>query len=421
MTTPHINRIGTATPPHDVHAAFVQWARTLLPDDKTRMVFDRMAERSGIDHRYSVLQPGIPGADRIDAEGFFHRGRFPSTAARMARYAGDATRLAMDAVAALGEPPQSFTHIVVASCTGLTAPGLDQVIAERLGMSPAIERTMVGFMGCYAGVSALRTAYHTVRSEPSARVLVLNLELCTLHLQETPDLEAVLSFMLFADGATAALVTAKPEGFGLVDFRSTTLPDSADLITWRIGDQGFDMRLSGKVPGRIATALRRELEREDDGGLLRGQATQQIDLWAVHGGGRTVLDGVEQGLRLGRGALGWSRDVLRDFGNMSSATILFVLDRMMRGSSGPQNGLAMAFGPACVPRRSGSAGHDPRSPQRCGGADGHGLHGRGGLCAVPARPGSQVNSATLARRPTLVMAGPWRCGDRAAGRAGLGL
>jgi predicted naringenin-chalcone synthase len=140
-------------------------------------------------------------------------------------------------------------------------------------------------------------------------------------------------------------VTAEPTGIGMIDFRASTLPDSADLITWRIGDQGFDMRLSGKVPGRIAAALRTELERTDDGGLLRGQATQQIDLWAVHAGGRTVLDGVEQGLRLGQGALDWSRGVLRDFGNMSSATIMFILDRMLRGAQGPQNGLAMAFGP----------------------------------------------------------------------------
>ena len=345
MIIPHINRIGTAVPPYDVHAPFMTWARTLLPDEKTRVLFDRMAERSGIEHRYSVLQPGVPGADRVDAGGFFNRGRFPATAARMQRYERDATDLALAAVAALGEDPARFTHIVVASCTGFTAPGLDQLIAARLGMAPTIERTLVGFMGCYAGVSALRTAYHIVRSEPGARVLVVNLELCTLHLQETPDLETVLSFMLFADGATAALVSAEAVGFGMLDFRARTLPDSADLITWRIGDQGFDMRLSGKVPGRIASALRSELEREGDTGLLRGQATQQIDLWAVHGGGRTVLDGVEQGLRLSRGALDWSRGVLRDFGNMSSATILFVLDRMMHGSTGPQNGVAMAFGP----------------------------------------------------------------------------
>ncbi len=345
MTVPHINRIGTAVPAHDIHAPFVDFARTLLPDERSRTVFDRMAERSGIDHRFSVLQAGEPGADRVDAEGFFYRGRFPSTAARMARYEGHATDLALKAVTALAEDAARFTHIVVASCTGFTAPGLDQLLAARLGMAPGIERTLVGFMGCYAAVNALRTAFHTVRSDPAARVLVVNLELCTLHLQETPDLETVLSFMLFGDGATAALVTAEPTGIGMIDFRASTLPDSADLITWRIGDQGFDMRLSGKVPGRIAAALRTELERTDDGGLLRGQATQQIDLWAVHAGGRTVLDGVEQGLRLGQGALDWSRGVLRDFGNMSSATIMFILDRMLRGAQGPQNGLAMAFGP----------------------------------------------------------------------------
>ena len=342
---PHINRIGTAVPEHDVHLPFVAWARTLLNDEKRRHLFDRMVERCGIEHRFSVLQPGMAGIDDTSASGFYVRGRFPSTAERMGQYERHATALALDAVAALGKDPRSFSHLVLASCTGFTAPGLDQIVAARLGMSVTLERTLVGFMGCYAGVSALRTAFHIVRSDPAARVLVLNIELCTLHLQDTPDLEAILSFMLFADGASAAMVSADEEGFGIIDFSSVTLPDSEDLITWRIGDQGFDMRLSGKVPGRIATALRRELERDDNAGLLRGQATEQIDLWAVHAGGRSVLDGVEQGLQLGHAALDWSRDVLRDFGNMSSATIMFVLDRMLRGSSAPKNGLAMAFGP----------------------------------------------------------------------------
>ncbi len=342
---PHINRIGTAVPRHDVHAAFMVFARSLLQQERDCTLFDRMAERCGIEHRFSVLQPGEPGAQQVDADGFLHRNRFPATAARMRHYEHHATGLAAAAITSLGEDPARFTHIVVASCTGFTAPGLDQLLAARLGMSPGIERTLIGFMGCYAAVNALRTAFHTVRSDPAARVLVVNLELCTLHLQESADLETVLSFMLFGDGASAALVTAVPEGIGMLDFRSTTLPDSAGLITWRIGDQGFDMSLSGKVPGRIAMALRGELERTDAGGLLRGQATQQIDLWAVHAGGRTVLDGVEQGLRLSRDALDWSRGVLRDFGNMSSATIMFILDRMLRGTAGPQTGLAMAFGP----------------------------------------------------------------------------
>ena len=349
MTIPYINRIGTAVPPNDIHAPFLVFARSLLADERSRGVFDRMAERSGIDHRFSVMRAGAPGADQVDADGFLNRGGFPSTGARMARYEQHAADLAAQAVEALGEDPRGFTHIVVASCTGFTAPGLDQVLASRLGMRTDIERTLVGFMGCYAAVSALRCAYHAVRSDPAARVLVVNLELCSLHIQETPELETALSFMLFGDGATAALVSAAPEGLGMLDFRSTTLPDSAGLITWRIGDQGFDMKLSGKVPGRIATALRTELERNDSGGLLRGLATQQVDLWAVHAGGRTVLDGVEQGLRLSRGALDWSRGVLRDFGNMSSATIMFILDRMMRAApaaaGSPQTGLAMAFGP----------------------------------------------------------------------------
>ena len=342
--TPHINRIGTATPANDIHAPFVTFARTLLQTDKERSVFDRMAERSGIAHRYSFLAAGIPGAGPVDADGFFNRGRFPGTAARMQLYERHAIELAIQAAAALGEDPARFTHIVAASCTGFTAPGLDQQLAERLGMPRDIERTLIGFMGCYAAVNALKSAWHIVRSDPAARILVINLELCTLHLQETPDLETVLSFMLFGDGCTAALVSADETGVALRDFRATTLPDSADLITWRIGGQGFDMRLSGKVPARIATALREELDRNDVRGLLRGQTPGAIALWAVHAGGRTVLDAVEQGLRLDSGALDTSRSVLNDFGNMSSATIMFILDRMMR-RGGKGEGFGMAFGP----------------------------------------------------------------------------
>ncbi len=345
MTVPHINRIGSAVPANDIHAPFVTFGRSLLADDRSRFVFDRMAERAGIDHRFSVFAAGEPGADQVDTGGFFNRGRFPTTAARMVQYERHATELALQAVAALEVNTDEITHVIVASCTGFTAPGLDQLVIERLGMAPDIERTLVGFMGCYGAVPALRSAYNAVRSDPAARVLVINLELCTLHLQETPDLETVLSFLLFGDGAAAALVTAEPHGMALLDFRATTLPDSADLITWRIGDQGFDMRLSGKVPGRISAALRAELERNDVGGLLRGQAVGDVDLWAVHAGGRTVLDGVQHGLRLGSGALDWSRGVLRDFGNMSSATIMFTLQRMLEKTVGPLNGFGMAFGP----------------------------------------------------------------------------
>ena len=214
-------------------------------------------------------------------------------------------------------------------------------MAERLCLGPSIERSLIGFMGCYAAVPALRTARHIVRSEPGARVLVVNAELCTLHLQETPELEKVLSFLLFGDGATAAIVSADPHGIALHDFHSVALPDTQDLITWAIGDQGFDMVLSGRVPARIGAALRAVADRTPAGMLLdRPPATTPH--WAVHAGGRTVLDAVQAGLRLSSTALAPSRAVLHDVGNVSSATLMFVLARMM-GQPGP--GVGMAFGP----------------------------------------------------------------------------
>lgn len=351
MTVAHINRIGTAVPDHDIHEPFIAFARTLLADEKTRNVFDRMADRAGIAHRFSFLRAGNLDAGEVDADGFYRRGRFPDTAARMALYETQALALALRAVEALGIGADRgrITHLVVASCTGFTAPGLDLQLAERLGLRPDVERTIVGFMGCSAAVPALRMAHHVVRSDPAARVLVVNLELCTLHMQETSDIETVLSFLLFGDGGAAALVTAEPTGIALDDFRAAVIPDSQDLITWHIGDQGFLMHLSGKVPGRIAQVLRDEVQGPAPGGILRGEGTGAIDLWAVHAGGRTVLDAVEIGLALEPAALRLSREVLLGHGNMSSATVMFVLQRMLRAHEGPgQRGLAMAFGPGMV-------------------------------------------------------------------------
>ncbi len=349
--TPHINKIGTATPDHDVHLPFLAFARTMLADDRARTIFDRMAERSGISHRYSYFRPGNLEAGEFDTGGFYKRGAFPTTAARMRQYKPFALKLALQAIEALdlGSGPR-ITHIVAASCTGFTAPGLDLHLAQALDLPATVGRTLIGFMGCSAAVPALRAACDTVRADPAARVLVVNCELSTLHLQETSDLETMLSFMLFADGASAALITADPVGLAIDDFRSAILPDSEALITWQIGDQGFDMHLSGKVPGRIAAMLRTELEG-DGAGLLRGQGTQAYDLWAVHAGGRSVLDAVEIGLSLDPRALRHSRRILMDHGNMSSATVMFVLARILAqceaGREG-ERGLGIAFGPGMV-------------------------------------------------------------------------
>ncbi|WP_340588019.1 type III polyketide synthase [Erythrobacter alti] len=330
--TPRVNAIATAVPACDVHASYTAWAEQQL-DERKAAVFRRMEARGGIDHRFSVLS----GKDAaLDFGSFYMNGASPGTGKRMQRYAAAAPDLALQAIAALPST-KGVTHLVIASCTGFMAPGLDQVIARRLGLAADVERVSIGFMGCYAGITLLRTAAHIVRSDPDARVLAVAVELCSLHLQETDDLESLLAMGQFADGAAAALVSAQGEGLGLGEGLSAALEDSDDLITWTVGDTGFAMHLSGAVPGRLADAL-------DDADLQRkivGNAPP--DAWAVHPGGRSVLDAVERGLSLSSDALHASRTVLSEYGNMSSATVIFVLERLMRER--PESGIALAFGP----------------------------------------------------------------------------
>ncbi len=255
----------------------------------------------------------------------------------MALYGKHAPNLAMEAIAALDIDMSRVTHLIVASCTGFVAPGIDQILAKRLGLPGSVERLLIGFMGCYAGVTALRTAGHIVRSQPEARVLVVTVELSTLHLQPVDALEPLLAMLHFGDGAAAALVTSIGAGLGLGKAIVATLPDSEALIQWHIGDTGFAMHLSGAVPARIEAALK-EPEMQS---LLTGD--EAIDGWAVHAGGRTILDAVQAGLNLPEQSLAGSRQVLADFGNMSSATLLFALKALMAAK--PKQGVALAFGP----------------------------------------------------------------------------
>ncbi len=347
MTPAFVNRIGTSVPAFDIHAEFVDFGRTLFDaDPHTAELFDRMAGMADIEHRYAVYEPGPKPRDvQLDTEGFFKRGAFPPTSARMSRYEAEAPVLAQRAVDALdlGAERDRITHLIVASCTGFTAPGLDFQLMRALGLNEGVERTIVGFMGCFAAVNTLKLARHIVRSEPEARVLTVNLELCSLHMQEDWQLEKMLSFLLFGDGCAASLVTADPVGLELGAFRAIVIPRTEDLITWHIGDQGFSMHLSGKVPGRIRRWLM------EHGGSLAPE-DRPIRQWAVHAGGRSILDAVQHGLALAPDALRHSRGVLRDFGNMSSATLMFVLDRILRGAepraaSNAPDGMAMAFGP----------------------------------------------------------------------------
>jgi predicted naringenin-chalcone synthase len=338
VTTAHINRIATGVPTHDVHEIFLGYARSLLgrKGNEGDERFERMSKMAAIDHRYSCINP---------LGGFYGFGRTPTTAERMRAFDEHAPDLAVSTVERLnlGSERDSITHVLITCCTGFSAPGLDFQLIERCGLPTSVERVIIGFMGCHAAINALKLARHIVRSEPDSRVLILNLELCTLHLRETNNLEEMLSFLLFADGCAACLVSSEPEGLAMDGFRAVMVPQTKELITWHIRDCGFEMMLSSRVPGAIRRAL--AASSED---ILSGRPPSEIDLWAIHPGGTSVIDAVQRAFDIEPDALSASRGVLRSYGNMSSATVMFVLDEIMRASHTESAGCAMSFGPGMV-------------------------------------------------------------------------
>jgi len=246
-----------------------------------------------------------------------------------------------------GTPAPEITHLLVTSCTGFFAPGLDLAIAGALGLSPAVERTLIGFMGCAAAFNALRLAKHIVAGRPEANVLVVCVELCTIHLPPDQERMSLIVGSLFADGAAACVVGAvegTPDALVLDDFATRLAPDSDDDMRWRIGDRGFVMALSSEVPRRLGSVA-----SEAVGALF--EPYEQPRFWAIHPGGRAIVDRMVELFAIPPHAVKPSYDVLRDYGNMSSPTILFVLQRMreqLRREATASLGAAVAFGPGLV-------------------------------------------------------------------------
>ena len=347
-------------PENDVHRGFVDYAcEQLSADERSARVFRRLSDMGGIDHRFSFIRVfKDESGSTIDEDGVYTRGAFPDDRRADAplravrpdpRRAGG--REARTGRGSLEDHPcgHDLLH-------RMSAPGVDLQIAERCGLPGNIERTSIGFMGCYAAVNAMKVARHIVRSEPDAKVLMLNLELCTLHLKESTDVEQILSFFLFADGCAASLITAEPTGVALDSFHAVLAPETQGHITWNVGDSGFDMLLSGKVPGAIRQAL-----REKGGEILRGIPKDDIDLWAIHPGGRTVLDAVQTAMELPDEALWASRGVLRDYGNMSSPSSCSCSRRSWSGPLPASRGARWRLGRAWWPRRCSSTRHDGTS------------------------------------------------------------
>jgi predicted naringenin-chalcone synthase len=350
-----VEGIGTGTPLYaatqEQAAAF---AEALGPyDEEQRRQLHAIYRLSRIRTRRSVLlEP--PGSDGAPRQSFFPprqdaSDRGPSTVERMRRYEADAPGLAIAAARAAlvdaGRAPSEITHLITVSCTGFVAPGFDVLMLRQLGMPASTARTHIGFMGCHGAFHALRVARAFTDASPDARVLVCAVELCSLHFQYgwSPDL--VVANALFGDGAAAVVASGTPRRerrrWELAASTSALLEDSVDEMTWRIGDHGFQMTLSPRVPGLIQQSLRPWL----DGWLAsRDLTVGGVATWAVHPGGPRILESCAQVTGCARADYAVSHEVLAEFGNMSSPTILFILERLWRQDA-PRPCLAIGFGP----------------------------------------------------------------------------
>ncbi|MFL2000641.1 type III polyketide synthase [Microbacterium sp. A1-JK] len=349
--TASILGIGTAVPATRLQQGDVRDLLAEQPaiDRRARRLLGAAFDAAAIDTRYTVL--GELGGG--DASGLNLRDgtpvlRVPSTGERNAEYRRTVPALfaaaARDALARSGVQPSEVTHVITVSCTGMFAPGPDYLLVRDLGLSPATERYHLGFIGCAAAIPGLRAAARIAAAQPDAVVLVVCAELCSLHIRSSNDPEQIVAASVFADGAAAAVVSADParhvgRRLDLDGFGTRLTEDGEKDMVWTVGDEGFEMTLTAQVPRIIG----REIEAVAVD-LFGGTAA--VDAWAVHPGGRSILDRVEDGLDLDPSALAHSRDVLREYGNMSSATILFVLRRMMENDRREGERLAvLAFGP----------------------------------------------------------------------------
>ena len=372
--------IGTAVPEHriaqsDAAGLAISFANAAPGRERALAAVYR---QSGIRTRGSVLLEAT--IDEPFVQRFFPPaeawGDRPSTGVQMKRYAVEAGRLAAQAAAtaieSAGMAVDEITHLVSCSCTGFANPGVDLELVRTLGLPASVARTHIGFMGCHDAFNALRVADAFVTANPSAVALVSCVELCSLHLQYGSHGDHVVANSLFADGAAAVVgvgcghSAAWLGGWRIVAQASEVLPDSEQEMGWLIGDSGFEMTLSPRVPGLIASQLRPAVEEM----LARaGIAAGDVATWAVHPGGPRILGGVAEAMGLPPDTLAVSRDVLADHGNMSSATILFILERLARAeAAGPC--VALAFGPgltvelAVLDRESGPAPNAARSLPR---------------------------------------------------------
>jgi predicted naringenin-chalcone synthase len=311
-------------------------------------------QKSEVHTRSSVIlqPPGVPICQDLYSPMAGPDDHGPTTAQRMERYAREAPLLglqaARQALANSGVAAERITHLITVTCTGFHAPGIDVSLIKQLDLRPTVQRVQIGFMGCHGAINGLRVAQAFAAADPDARILLCAVELCSLHFYYGWDVDKVKANALFADGAGALVAGAPATGgspcWHVADTGSCLLPDSEDAMTWRIGNNGFEMTLSPRVPELIQAYLRpwlsEWLSRHD---LSLGD----VNSWAVHPGGPRIVSSVAELLQLSEASIATSRSVLAEYGNMSSPTLLFILDRLRReGARLPC--VALGFGPGLI-------------------------------------------------------------------------
>ena len=344
-----ITAIGTANPANkysqDTIANFM--CDNLLLDDSEKRKLKALYRATGIKERYSVLDDYkknkgsfsfYPNSEDLEP--------FPTTVQRMKVYREKAVPLAIEAVSNCThgtEDFSSFTHLITVSCTGMYAPGLEVDLIKALNLDPGIVRTSLNFMGCYAAVNALALARQFCQNQ-EAKVLIVSVELCSIHLQKTKTEDSLLAHSLFSDGAAAAVVNSLPQenSMEIVDAASMLALNGKHDMAWQIGDFGFEMSLTSYVPKIIENGIRKLTES-----LLSkiNLTLEDVDLFAVHPGGKKILEAIENELDISKNDNKPAYEVLGNFGNMSSPTILFVLKKILDQKTSDKTVLSFAFGP----------------------------------------------------------------------------
>ncbi len=340
-----ISKIGTAVPDHTIKqndvSSFMARAHGLVNGAEVKL--NALYRATGIQSRYSVIKD-YKGGERSFFPSNDELEPFPDTKARMDLYRKEAIQLAVKAVTnALGTEFNyaKITDLITVSCTGFYAPGLDIDLINRFNLDRSLSRTAINYMGCYAAISAIRVGDAIIAANPNAKVLIVAVELCSIHFQKKNTQDNRIANALFGDGSAALLMEGKPNKpcLEVVSFKSDVLTEGEKEMAWNVGNLGFEMKLSTYIPKLIESGIDH---------LLSSYRDQKFSHFAIHPGGKKILDVVEKKLGITKEDNFHARNTLRSFGNMSSPTILFVLQSIQRELTEKNNGeniFGLAFGP----------------------------------------------------------------------------